>query len=149
MERKKRLRNYTWEDYGISRQRYKELQAFCLQYDEKKSKLKYGLNAIRYDGQPKGNMVGHPTERAALENIIYRHDCFLIEEAAVKANPKIWKYILRSVTQGLPYEFIEYDEEQGRIPMGKTEFYGYRKLFYHYLNESKKWGQIERGYVIK
>lgn len=28
----KRLRDMTWEDYGISKNRYDELRAFCLQY---------------------------------------------------------------------------------------------------------------------
>ena len=28
---KKRLRDMTWDDYGISRNRYKELKAFCQQ----------------------------------------------------------------------------------------------------------------------
>lgn len=135
--KKKRIRDYTWEDYGISRHRYKELQAFCLQYDEKKSKIRYGLSAIVNDGLPKGNQVGHPTEQMALTNSLYKHDCSIIEEAAIKANSRIWRYILKSVTQGLPYEFIEYDEEQGRIPMGKTEFNATRRLFYYYLNNLK------------
>lgn len=135
--KKKRIRDYTWEDYGISRHRYKELQAFCLQYDEKKSKIRYGLSAIVNDGLPKGNQVGCPTEQMALTNNLYKHDCSIIEEAAIKANPRIWRYILKSVTQGLPYEFIEYDEEQGRIPMGKTEFNATRRLFYYYLNNLK------------
>ena len=58
----------------------------------------------------------------------------MIEEAAVRANPGIWKYILKSVTLGLPYEFIEYDSEQGRISVGRTEFYAYRRLFFHVLD---------------
>lgn len=135
--KKKRIRDYTWEDYGILRHRYKELQAFCLQYDEKKSKIRYGLGAIVNDGLPKGNQVGHPTEQMALTNSLYKHDCSIIEEAAIKVNPRIWRYILKSVTQGLPYEFIEYDEEQGRIPIGKTEFNATRRLFYYYLNNLK------------
>lgn len=44
--KKKRLREMTWEDYGISRHRYEELRAFCLQYDEKKSKIQRGLSAV-------------------------------------------------------------------------------------------------------
>lgn len=133
----KSLRSMNWDDYGISRNRYKELKAFCLQYDEKKSKIKRGLSSGQSDGQPKARSIESQVERQAIENSIYIKDCAMIEEAAVKANPEIWRYILRSVTLGLPYEFIEYDEEQGRIPVGKTDFNAYRRLFYNYLNKIK------------
>lgn len=134
---KKRLRDMTWEDYGISKNRYKELKAFCLQYDEKKSKIKYELSATRYDGQPKGHSVGSQVENQAIDNDIYKRDCAMIEEAAIRANPEIWRYIVKSVTLGLPYEFIEFDEKQGKIPMCRSDFYGTRKKFYAILNELK------------
>lgn len=134
MQKKKRLRDMTWEDYGISKNRYKELKAFCLQYDEKKSKIKYGLSAMQYDGQPKAHSTGSQVENQAIENEIYKKDCAMIEEAAIRANPGIWKYILKSVTLGIPYEFVEYDEELGRIMMGKTDFNAHRRLFYYNLH---------------
>lgn len=133
----KSLRNMNWDDYGISKNRYKELKAFCLQYDEKKNKIKYGLSAGQSDGQPKARNVESQVERQAIENSMYIKDCAMIEEAAVRANPEIWKYILKSVTLGLSYEFIEYDDEQGKIPVGKTDFNAYRRLFYNYLNLKK------------
>lgn len=137
MGRKKRIRDMNWDDYGISKHRYQELRAFCLQYDEKKSKIKYGISAMQYDGQPKGNNIGSQVERQAIENNIYKNDCAMIEEAAIRANPGIWKYILKSATLGIPYEFIEYDEELGRITMGKTDFNAYRRLFYYNLDRLK------------
>ena len=137
MEIKKRLRDMNWDDYGISRNRYRELKAFCLQYDEKKSKINRGISAMRYDGMPGSTSVGSPVESQAIENDKYIKDCRMIEEAAVRANPSVWKYIIRSVTQAMPYEYIEYDEELGRIPMGKTDFNAYRRLFYYYLDRMK------------
>ena len=135
--KKKRLRDMTWDDYGISKHRYQELKAFCLQYEEKKNKIRYGLSSVQNDGAPAAGGVGRPTEQRAIDNEQYKRDCLMIEEAAVRANPRIWKYILKSVTLGLPYEFIEYDEELGRIAVGKTDFYAYRKLFYHFLDLEK------------
>lgn len=134
---RKRLRDMTWEDYGISKNRYAELKAFCLQYEEKKSKIKYGISAAQYDGQPKAHNTGSQTERQAMDNVIYMKDCAMIEEAAIRANPGIWRYIVKSVTLGLSYEFIEYDNEQGKIPMCRRDFYGTRKKFYAILNEMK------------
>lgn len=133
----KRLRDMTWEDYGISKNRYAELKAFCLQYEEKKSKIKYGISAAQYDGQPKAHSTGSQTERQAIDNMHYAKDCAMIEEAAIRANPGIWRYIVKSVTLGLSYEFIEYDNEQGKIPMCRRDFYGTRKKFYAILNEMK------------
>lgn len=57
---KKRLRDMTWDDYGISRHRYEELKAFCLQYEEKKAKINRGINGRGNDGMPKGNYKGNP-----------------------------------------------------------------------------------------
>lgn len=133
----RRIREFTWGDYGISTYRYRELKNFCLQYDEKKNKMKYGLRAINNDGMPKGNQTGNPTESRALENYAYEQDCKMIEKAAMDANPIIWKYLLRSVTQDLSYELIEFDEELGRIPIGRTDFYGYRRKFFANLNHYK------------
>ena len=135
---KKRLRDMTWDDYGISKNRYKELKAFCLQYGEKKGRIQYGAGgsppAWEISG---GRNAGSPVERQAFENESYTKDCKMVEEAAIRANPGIWRHILKSATQNLAYEYVEYDDEQGRITVGKTDFYAYRKLFYFYLHRLK------------
>lgn len=134
---KKRLRDMTWDDYGISKNRYKELKAFCLQYDEKKSKVRYGIPAVQSDGIPGGNFKESRVERRAIENSAFLRDIRMIEEAAIRADPGVWKYILRSVTQGLSYEYIEYDEELGKIPMCRKDFYGVKRKFFSVLNGLK------------
>lgn len=139
----KRLRNMTWDDYGISKHRYDELKAFCLQYDEKKSKINRGINAVANDGMPKGNFKKNTLEMNAIRNVIYQRDCEMIEQAAVAASSEIYPYIIKSVTNDLSFPFIEYDEKLGRIPIGKTEFYGYRRLFYHYLDLIKSGDKLD------
>jgi hypothetical protein len=123
----KRLRDVNWDDYQISKNRYKELKAFCMQYNEKKSKIKSMQQSI----------MKNPAQNSQ-ESALYVRDIRMIEEAAVRANPEIWRYIIKSVTQNLPYEYIEYDEEQGRIPMGKTDFNANRRYFYHILDEMQR-----------
>lgn len=142
-EKKKRLRDMTWDDYGISRNRYKELQAFCLQYDEKKSKINRGVNAVANDGMPKGNFKKNTLEMNAIRNVIYQRDCEMIEQAAVAASSEIYPYIIKSVTNDLSFPYIEYDEKLGRIPVGINEFYGYRRLFYHYLDLIKNGDKLD------
>lgn len=119
---KKRLRDMTWDDYGISRNRYKELKAFCMQYEEKQKSVLRGAENMHY------------ADRYAVRNVIYCRDCRMIEEAAITAAPGIWQYIIKSVTQDLPYEAVEYSGELGRIIVGKTDFYAYRRLFYYCLD---------------
>lgn len=46
-------------------------------------------------------------------------------------------YLLKSVTDDLSYEYLEFDDTLGRIPVGKTDFYGYRRKFYACLLKKK------------
>lgn len=137
---KKRLRDMTWDDYGISKNRYKELKAFCMQYDEKKSRIQYGTGKSPTIGEsalPNGGFKESAVERQAIQNSVHLRDIHMIEEAAIMADPGVWKYLLRSVTRGLSYECIEYDDELGRIPMCRSDFYGTRRKFYSILNIMK------------
>ena len=139
----KRLRDMTWEDYGISKYRYDELKAFCLQYEEKKSKINRGVGAMNYDGMPKGNYKENSLETQAIKNIMYQKDCEMIEQAAVAASAEVYQYIIKSVTNDLSYRFIEYDEKLGKISVGKTEFYAIRRKFYHFLDLLKSGDKID------
>ena len=139
----KRLRDMTWEDYGISKNRYDELKAFCLQYEEKKSKINRGVGAVNYDGMPKGNYKENSLEAQAIKNVMYQKDCEMIEQAAIAASAEVYQYIIKSVTNDLSYRFIEYDEKLGKIPMGKTEFYSIRRKFYHFLDLLKSGDKID------
>ncbi len=58
--------------------------------------------------------------------------------AANTANKDIAEYILLSVMKNKSYEGVEYAEKLGRIPCGRTDFYGYRRYFYHIFNEKLK-----------
>lgn len=93
--RKKLPRFITWDEYGISRERYKELRSVC-------NKKEYAN---------------------------------LIRAAACEANKDIAEYILLSVKGNKSYEGVEYAQGLGRIPCGRTDFYGYRRLFYNILDK--------------
>lgn len=97
-KRPKLVRFFTWEEYGISKERYAELQELCQSH--------------KYDD----------TARSA----------------AYQANKDIAEYILLSVRKNLSYEGVEYADRLGRIPCGRTDFYGYRRLFYHLFDERIK-----------
>ena len=54
-----------------------------------------------------------------------------VRRAAYQTNEDIAEYIIKSVTKNKSYEKVEFDLELGRICVGKTDFYGYRRYFFH------------------
>lgn len=124
-----RKRDMRLSDYNISRAKYNELKYFCMQYQEKKNELKgsYGLGAVVNDGMPKGNLSGNPTERLALRNTMLHKDIELIENTAREADPEIYQWIMKNVTEGIPYEWLD-------IPMGRRQFYEARRYFFYLLS---------------
>lgn len=95
VEKKKLTRNVTWNDYGITHDRLRELKELC--------------QSGKYDD--------------------------VARSEARRANEIISEYILLSVKKNLSFEGVEYAKGLGRIPCGRTDFYGYRRLFYHLFDE--------------
>lgn len=54
--------------------------------------------------------------------------------AAFSADSIAAPYIILAVMEGVSYERLEFDERLGRCPVGKSDFYGIRRLFFHYLD---------------
>lgn len=62
----------------------------------------------------------------------------IVLDAALKAHEKAAGHILISVAEGLSYEWVEFHEKLGRCPLGRSDFYGAKRLFFHYLDEALK-----------
>lgn len=63
--------------------------------------------------------------------------------AAYKANSEIAEYILLSVRENVSYDNFstpKYKERLGGIYVCRTDFYGYRRLFYHHFDVALKNG---------
>lgn len=58
----------------------------------------------------------------------------LVLSAAHMADEKAAEHIILSVKKNLSYERLEYHDKLGRCPLGRTDFYGARRLFFHYLD---------------
>lgn len=43
-------------------------------------------------------------------------------------------WIILSVTKSKSYDLIEFNSELGRVPVGRSDFYGFRRKFYHNLD---------------
>lgn len=129
MDRQIRKRDMKLSDYNISDAKYTELRFFCVQYGEKKWELDhgYGLGAVINDGMPKGNSTGNPTEQRAIRNAMLQKDLELIEQTAMEADPDIYQWLMKNVTERIPYEQLD-------VPMNRTDFYSTRKYFFYLLS---------------
>lgn len=116
--------------HHISNLKYRELRNFCLQYNEKKKEIQYGLSSVVADGMPRGNATSNPTESMAIRNEMLRKDMELIEQTAIEADSSLYQYILKNVTEGVAYEYMD-------IPAGKSTFYEARRMFFYLLAQKR------------
>lgn len=123
-------RDFKLSDYNISKEKYMELKYFCMQYDDKKRLLNYGVQSMVSDGLPKGNLTGSPTERAAVKNLKIKKEIEVIELTAKEADPVIYQYIIKNVTQGIRYEDMP-------VPCGRRQFYESRRIFFFLLSQRR------------
>lgn len=122
--------------YYISRHRYYELKHYCLQYPEFKriyndmcEKIPGGILQIT-------NQEGQPKSDESLEvRQAYLDQINLIEECAKLTDPYLGSYILKGVTEGLPYTYFKMREN---IPCGKDLYYELYRKFFYILSYKKK-----------
>lgn len=127
-----RKRDMKLSDYNISRAKYSELKYFCMQYGEKIQELSrsYGLHAVVSDGMPRGNLPGSPTEQAAVRNAMLRKDVELVEQTAMEADPEIYRWLIKNVTEGIGYDYLD-------VPKSRNRFYDSRKYFFYLLAQKR------------
>lgn len=124
------------EEYDISRHRYRELKEFCLQYDEKKLKLKqlYTSSTVPPEVAVMGGVPGNPTQRKAMYAIQWKNDIELIDNAlneACGADVGIVPILKKNITEGIGYESLGY------VPCSSKTFYRYRRKFFFLLDKEK------------
>lgn len=114
---------------GISQWRYRELKAFCMQYDEKKHEAQQllGLHARRLNGKSGRKDAVDETALTVIRREQLVKDCEMIEQAAQKADPISKDAIIRNVTRGIRFEESCYYGE-------RTSFYRARERFFIILD---------------
>ena len=127
-----RLRDIKLSDYDISRAEYNELKYFCMQYGEKRRELEkgYGVREVIADGMPKGNVLGNPTAQEAIKKATLQNDIDLIEKTVHEAAETLYPWILKNVTEGVPYEWLN-------VPCGRRQFYERRRYFFYLLAQKR------------
>lgn len=120
--------------YEISKERYRELKYFCLQYEEWKRQLSYfgmSVKSPQLTGMPGGkNGVSDPTADEAVKRSELTVKCALVEQTAIETDSELYSYLIKSVTQDIPYEYIN-------VPCGRRRFYEMRRRFFFFLSKKR------------
>ena len=125
--------------YWIERHRYYELKHFCLKYPiwnqahaalDSLSKRPADLAIFVRSGQ----IHGDPTARCAESRLFFSDRMKLVEQAAIGADPEIYTYILRAVTEGLSYDTLKI---QHGIPCCRDVYYDRYRRFFWLLDKTR------------
>ncbi|WP_352399145.1 hypothetical protein [Anaerotignum sp.] len=118
-------------NYDISDNRYRELKYFCRQYREKKEKLSSITELSSAPlGMKRGGVISDRTANIAIKKARLSDELRLIEQAAMETDGDLYGYILESVTDGIPYEYLD-------IPTSRSGFYALRRRFFYILDQRR------------
>lgn len=117
--------------YWVSKHRYYELKHFCLQYPTWKDQLKA---VVELPGKPweiiaiKNGITSDLTAKCAIARQRLEERMCIVEESAYEADPELADYILKAVTEGYSYDYLQ---AKLGIPCSKDTYYRrYRKFFW-------------------
>lgn len=116
--------------YWVSKHRYYELKHFCMQYGEWKKRLNaMNLCASKsvINTKKDSNQVSDPTCQCTAAREFYRSRIEMLEKVSKEADPIIGDYILKGVTEEMPYDILI---TRG-LDCSKNRYYElYRKFFW-------------------
>lgn len=124
--------------YWISKHRYYELKHFCLQYSDYK-KAYAGVDNLsvshsNLDKVSSGNSISDITSKCAIAKSEYSNKIEMIEKAAKQADPELWQYILKAVTEELSFTYLKSRLE---IPCGRDMYYDRYRRFFWILSKAR------------
>lgn len=124
--------------YWIDKHRHYELKHFCLQYPTWKKAyadlLDLGITLSKTDDVRRGSVIGKPTEQIAVQKVYYAEKIKMVERAAMDADEHLWTYILKAVTEGLSYTYLQTKLD---IPCSRDTYYDRYRRFFWLLNEAR------------
>lgn len=133
-----KVRPLNHSKYGISKNRFKELYYWCLQYNEWKDELKYKTDTVRsveITDMPVYHGNGDATQQLAVRRMELEKNCQMVEQAAMEADSEIYQYLIKAVTdEDVTYRYLQMIMG---IPCGKKMYYDRRRKFYWLLSQKK------------
>ena len=133
-----KIRPLNRSKYGISKNRFKELYYWCLQYSEWKDELRYRVDTVKsieITDSPITHDNGDPTQQLAFRRVHLESNCKLIEQTAIETDPDIYQYLIKAVTD--PDVTYRYLKLIMGIPCSHNTFYDRRRRFYWLLSKKK------------
>lgn len=125
--------------YYIDKHRHYELKHFCLQYPIWKrtyaALLDLSIASSYMTGMPSGGGLSDTTAKSAIRRTYYADKIKLVEETAKEADPYLYEYILKAVTEGLSYTYLRTIMQ---MPCGRDMFYDRYRRFFWLLNEARQ-----------
>lgn len=118
--------------YWIDRHRYYELKHFCLQYPIwKKAYLSldgFSKRTNELGTVTKNNTHTNITEKCAISKTFYSERIDMVERAAKEADPDLYNYILKAVTEDVSFNYLKTVLD---IPCSRDTYYDrYRRFFW-------------------
>ena len=118
--------------YWISKPRYYELRHFCLQYPNWRKAyselVEYGVVVSNITNEFRTNTVSDPTAKLAIMKMNFMDKIEMVEKAAMEADPYLYSYLLKAVTEGRSYVYLK---SRLDIPCSRDTYYDrYRKFFW-------------------
>ena len=124
--------------YWISKHRHYELKHFCLQYPSWKSKYnaleQAKITMSTFEHQPGASGPNDITAAQAIKRARLAEKISLIEDMVREADPYLYDYILKAVTEGLSYTYLKTNMN---IPCGKDMYYDRYRKFFWLLSEAR------------
>lgn len=79
----------------------------------------------------KTHTISRPTERLAVKRVTLQKKIVLIEKTVAQTDPVIYKYLIRGVTEGRPFDKLAADG----MPCSRNTYYDRRRKFFYLLSE--------------
>lgn len=135
----KNRRKLSLDKYGISGKRYKELCAFCEQYDDWKAKI--ARNETNIASKPISGMpysytgvTSDKTADGAIENANLRAKVKLVEETAMEASSEFYDELIANICYDVSVKYLIGNK---KMPLSPQAFYDRRRYFFYLLDQKK------------
>ncbi len=124
-------RNLRLLEYDISDNRYRELKYFCRQYKEKQKRLQAVTELSSPQlGARRGGLPSDRTGNVGVKKAQLTSEIQMIEQAALETDGEYYPFLLKNVTEGIPYEYLD-------MPFSRAGFYAARRKFFSILDKKR------------
>lgn len=125
--------------YWISKPRYYELRHFCLQYPGWRKAyselVEYGVVVSNISNEFRTNTVSDPTAKLAIMKMNFMDKIEMVEKAAMEADPYLYSYLLKGVTEGRSYVYLK---SRLNIPCSRDVYYEKYRRFFWLLSQMRQ-----------